>query len=245
MIIHGDCLKIMPTLPDIDLVVTSPPYNVGKEYEEELVLEEYLQFMEVFAGVVYSILSDDGRLCLNVANTGRKPYISLATHLTTTMLTVGFKMRGEIIWDKGASVGSSTAWGSWRSASNPVLRDVHEHILVFSKNGMGKKTKGVSTLTADEFTEYTKSVWRFNTVSAKKTGHPAPFPVALPERCIKLYSFENDVVLDPFAGSGTTAIACLNTNRNYILIEKEKEYINIINKRIAEHETQTALWGDK
>ena len=127
-------------------------------------------------------------------------------------------MRGEIIWDKSASSGSSTAWGSWKASSNPTLRDVHEYILVFSKNQFKReKIEGrTDTITRDEFLQNTKSVWTFPTESAKKIGHPAPFPLELPYRLIQLYSYKGDTILDPFIGSGQTAIAALKSGRNYI-----------------------------
>ena len=149
------------------------------------------------------------------------------------MQDLGFLMRGEIIWDKNASAGTSTAWGSWMSASNPTLRDVHEYILVFSKKQFGRKKKNKKdTITREEFLEYTKSIWRFPAESAKKVGHPAPFPVELPYRCIQLYTFEEDVVLDPFCGVGTTCIAALKTKRHYIGIDINEEYVEKAQERI-------------
>ena len=151
------------------------------------------------------------------------------------MLEIGFLMRGEIIWDKAASAGSSTAWGSWLSASNPALRDVHEYILVFSKGTMRRQGDGKeSTISRDEFLEYTKSLWTFPTESAKRVGHPAPFPVELPYRLIQLYTFEGDVVLDPFCGSGTTCVAALKTNRHYIGFDNNLEYVELAERRIAD-----------
>ncbi len=152
------------------------------------------------------------------------------------LLDLGFLMRGEVIWDKGATASSSIAWGTYLSAKNPVLRDSHEYILIFSKDTFtrGTKDKMKSTLSKDEFAEFTKSVWTFNAESATKVGHPAPFPVDLPARCIKLYTFEEEIVLDPFMGSGTTAVAALELNRHYIGYEIDKEYVGIAEKRIRE-----------
>jgi len=143
-------------------------------------------------------------------------------------------MRGEIIWDKAASAGASTAWGSWMSASNPAMRDVHEYILVFSKGEMQRRGKGKrSTISREEFLKYTKSVWSFPTESATRVGHPAPFPVELPYRLIQLYTFEGDVVLDPFCGSGTTCVAALMTNRHYIGFDNNEEYVKLARERIV------------
>ncbi len=151
------------------------------------------------------------------------------------MIHSGFAMRGEIIWNKGGSAGPSTAWGSWKSATNPTLRDVHEYILIFSKNSFARIAGSKkSTIERDEFLEYTKSIWTFPSESARRVGHPAPYPVELPRRLIQLYSFEGDVVLDPFAGSGSTCIAALQTNRNFVAYEKSSRYTRLAEKRIRE-----------
>jgi len=228
----------MEQLPDcsIHLMVTSPPYNVGKDYDEDLTLEEYLAFLQKVWKEVYRVLVPGGRACVNIANLGRKPYLPMNAFISQGMLAAGFIMRGEIIWDKGASAAASTAWGSWLSASNPTLRDVHEYILVFSKGTFGRKKDAdrPSTITRDEFLEYTKSVWSFPAESAKKVGHPAPFPIELPYRLIQLYTFKDEVVLDPFMGSGQTALAALRCQRHYIGYETDADYVELARKRIAE-----------
>jgi len=230
----------MTELPDnsIHLMVTSPPYNVGKLYDKELTLEEYRGFLSNVWKEVYRVLVPGGRVCINVANLGRKPYIPLHAFIIEDMYKLGFLMRGEIIWNKGAAVSSSIAWGTYLSAKNPVLRDAHEYILVFSKETFtrGIKENMKSTLTKEEFIELTKSIWSFNAESATRVGHPAPFPVELPLRCIKLYTFEGETVLDPFIGSGTTALAALLLNRHYIGYDVSKEYIELAQKRIKEVE---------
>lgn len=227
----------MSALPDncLHLMVTSPPYNARKEYDEDLTLEEYLGMLEDVFRETYRVLVPGGRACINVANLGRKPYIPLNAFISLMLVEIGFLMRGEIIWDKGSSVGSSTAWGSWLSASNPTLRDVHEYILVFSK-GQFKRQKngGTSTIQRDDFLELTKSVWQFPTESASRVGHPAPFPMELPRRLIELYTFEGDVILDPFMGSGTTALAALETGRHYVGYEVEATYAELARQRLRE-----------
>jgi site-specific DNA-methyltransferase (adenine-specific) len=226
----------MADLPDhsVHLMVTSPPYNVGKDYDEDLSLEEYLGFLRRVWAECHRVLVPGGRACINIANLGRKPYIPLHAFIVHDMLELGFLMRGEIIWDKGASASTSTAWGSWQSASNPTLRDVHEYILVFSKGNFrrGKLDGRLATITKDQFLEYTRSVWAFPAESARKVGHPAPFPVELPNRLIQLYTFSDEIVLDPFMGSGQTALAALKAGRRYVGYETNQEYLELARKRI-------------
>ena len=227
----------------IHLMVTSPPYNVGKIYDEDLSLDEYRSFIKKVMLEVYRCLIPGGRICLNIANLGRKPYIPLEAYITEDLVSLGFLMRGQIIWDKSMSSGGSTAWGSWISASNPTLRDIHEYILVFSKGDFSRKKNSNrdSTITRDDFLELTKSIWRFPSESAKRIGHPAPFPIELVRRCIELFSFSNDVILDPFMGSGTTAIAALKSGRRFVGYEIDSEYIELSNKRIKNWKTENGL----
>ncbi|MEM4156656.1 MAG: site-specific DNA-methyltransferase [Archaeoglobaceae archaeon] len=194
----------MKKLPNncIHLMVTSPPYNVGKEYDKDLTLGEYLVFIEEVMKEVYRVLVWGGRVCFNVANLGRKPYIPLHAYLIQRFEEIGYLFRGEIIWDKGDF-----------------------------KRCKGEKR---DTITRDEFLEFTKSIWRFQPESAKKVGHPAPFPVDLPYRCIRLFTFEGDEILDPFAGSGTSCVADLKTHRHFIGIELEDKYVKIAVERIRE-----------
>ena len=225
----------MNQLPDecVHLMITSPPYNVSKEYDQDLSLKEYLSMLNRVWKETFRVLIPGGRVCINVANLGRKPYIPLHTFIIEQMLSIGFLMRGEIIWDKAASASPSTAWGSWLSASNPVLRDVHEYILVFSKTGF-RRPKGdrENTIQKEDFLEWTKSVWTFSAIQARKIGHPAPFPVELPHRCIQLFSYKGDVVLDPFAGSGTTCLAAHQDSRIYIGYETNEAYCQLAEERI-------------
>ena len=227
----------MDEIPDdsIHLMITSPPYNVGKEYDDDLSLDEYLELLTSVFRQCDKKLVTGGRACINIANIGRKPYIPLHAMIIEIMLDLGFLMRGEIIWDKSASGGGSCAWGSWMSASNPVLRDYHEYILVFSKGSYSKNKKQAKkdTIERDDFISWTKSIWTFPAVNAKKIGHPAPFPVELPHRLINLYSYEGDVVLDPFCGSGTTCIAAVQNNRSYIAYDIKREYVELAEKRIS------------
>ena len=235
-VIYQSTCEEMKELPDcsVHLMVTSPPYNVGKEYDNNLTLEEYLAFLMKVWKETYRVLVPGGRACINIANVGRNPYIPLHASIMRDMIDLGFLMRGEIIWDKAASASTSTAWGSWQSATNPILRDTHEYILVFSKGSYRReKMDGrKSTISKEEFLEFTKSVWGFPSESAKKVGHPAPFPVELPYRLIQLYTFSNEVVLDPFMGSGQTAIAARKADRHFMGFEISEEYIQLAQKRI-------------
>ena len=226
----------MEELPDnsVHLMVTSPPYNVGKEYDENLTLNEYREFLKRVWTEVKRVLVPGGRACINIANLGRKPYIPLHAYMIEDMLDLGFLMRGEIIWNKASSGSPSTAWGTWLSAKNPILRDIHEYILVFSKSSFARDRieNKKSTISKEEFLEFTKSVWTFSAEPATKVGHPAPFPVELPYRLIQLYTFEKEVILDPFMGSGQTAIAAIKTHRHYIGYETNQEYIELAQRRI-------------
>lgn len=235
----------MKELPDnsIHLMVTSPPYNVGKEYDKDLSLEEYLDMIRRVMKEVYRVLVVGGRACINIANIGRKPYIPFNAHITKIMLDLGFLMRGEIIWDKSSSAGTSTAWGSFQSAKNPTLRDVHEYILVFSKGSYGrnKDNNKKDTIEKREFIDLTKSIWSFPAVSAKKIGHPAPFPEELPRRLLQFYTFEGDIILDPFMGSGQTALAAIKNRRHFVGYDVEKKYCDLAEKRIRELTEQKKL----
>ncbi|MEW6003818.1 MAG: site-specific DNA-methyltransferase [Stygiobacter sp.] len=234
----------MKELPDnsVHLMITSPPYNVSKEYDEDLSLKEYLQLLKNSFKETYRVLVNGGRACINVANLGRKPYIPLSDYISQMMIEIGFNMRGEIIWNKASSASPSTAWGSWQSAANPILRDIHEYILVFSK-GDYKREKGEkeNTISKEQFMEWTKSIWTMNAESARRIGHPAPFPEELPYRLIQLYSFKGDIILDPFMGSGTTAVAALKSDRKFVGYEIKKEYIKLAENRIEPILKQTKM----
>jgi len=230
--------EAMSELPDnsVHLMVTSPPYNVGKEYDENLSLKEYRELLKRVFKETYRVLVPGGRACINVANLGRKPYIPLHSYIIEDMQSIGFLMRGEILWDKGSSASPSTAWGTYLKANNPVLRDIHEYILVFCKDTFTRLNpqKRKSTISKEEFLEFTKSVWKFAAERASKVGHPSPFPVELPYRLIQLYTFEDEIVLDPFVGSGTTCIAALKTKRKYIAYDIDKKYCDLAERRIKQ-----------
>ncbi len=243
----------MDELPDssVHLMVTSPPYNVGKDYDEDLSLDEYRAFLKRVMAEVYRVLVPGGRACINIANLGRRPYLPLHAFVIQDMLSLDFLMRGEVIWEKGSSASPSTAWGSWMSPTNPTLRDTHEYILIFCKQSFTRPNpeKRVSTIERDGFLQDTKSVWKvvgthedigistvwdFPAEQAKRVGHPAPFPVDLPYRLIQLYTFEGEVVLDPFMGSGTSAVAAVKAGHHFVGYEIDSDYIAIAERRIKE-----------
>ena len=235
----------MDELPDnsVHLMLTSPPYNVSKEYDDDLSLKEYLGLLNSVWRETYRVLVPGGRACINIANLGRKPYIPLHSYVIEGMHKINYLMRGEIIWNKAASASPSTAWGSWLSAANPVLRDIHEYILIFSKGTFSReKDNQENTIKKEEFLEWTKSVWTFPAVSAKQIGHPAPFPEELPHRLIQLYTFKDNIVLDPFVGSGSTCLAAVKDKRNYVGYDLNPEYVNLAEKRIHDYTQQLELF---
>ncbi len=226
----------MSELPDnsVALMVTSPPYNVGKDYDLDMGLDEYLAFLRRVLSETWRVLLPGGRVAFNVANLGRKPYIPLNAYVSAMASGLGFLMRGEIIWVKGKGATGSCAWGSWMSAGNPTLRDLHEYVLIFSKDRFDRPAAGRSTISRDEFLNATTSVWHIPPESARRVGHPAPFPVALVERLMHLYTFEGDTVLDPFMGSGSTAVAAVAAQRHFVGYEISSDYLALAKDRIAQ-----------
>jgi len=234
--VYNQSSESMNQIPDnsIGLAFTSPPYNVGKDYDDDLQFEEYLTLIEKVGYEVYRTLKPGGRFVINLANLGRKPYIPLHSFFYQIHSDIGFLPMGEIIWIKGKGANGSCAWGSWLSAKSPRLRDLHEYLLVFSKMGYSRPDAGKSDISSSEFLESTISTWEIPPESAKKVGHPAPFPVELANRVIKLYSYLDDVILDPFLGSGTTCVAAKQNNRYYVGYDISEEYCRISNYRISQ-----------
>ncbi len=252
--ILGDA-RDMSIVPDnsVALVVTSPPYFVGKDYELDLggkdapvVPASYIEYLEllrdVFAECV-RVLEPGGRIAVNVANLGRKPYRSLSSDVIRILQDdLHLLLRGEVIWQKGEGATGSVAWGSFRRAANPVLRDVTERVIIASKGRFdrARPTKqrvkdGLpheNTVTTDEFMEATLDLWRIDPERATRVNHPAPFPVELPRRLIDLYTYQDDVVLDPFVGSGTTLVAALRAGRRGIGFDLDDNYLAIARERL-------------
>jgi len=226
----------MHHLPDdsVALAVTSPPYNASKQYDDDLSLEEYLELISRVGEEVYRVLRPGGRYAINIANLGRKPYIPLTAFFYQVHLALDFLPMGEIIWQKARGASGSTAWGSWMNAKSPRLRDLHEYILVFAKQSFSRPDRGESDIEKEEFMAGTLSVWEIPPESAKRIGHPAPFPIPLVDRLVRLLCYRGDVVLDPFLGSGTTAVAAQLAGRHYVGYEVNPDYIALAEQRIAQ-----------
>lgn len=238
-LIQGDVLTTqLVNHESVDMIVTSPPYNVDIQYnshKDDVSYAEYLEFSKKWMTRCFDWLKEDGRFCLNIPldkNKGGQQ--SVGADLTTVAKEVGFQYHSTIIWNEG-NISRRTAWGSWMSASAPyVIAPVELIVVLYKKNW--KKTSGskVSDVDRQEFMDWTNGLWTFNGESKKKIGHPAPFPIELPRRCVKLFSYVDDVVLDPFCGSGTTLIAAISNNRKGIGIDVDKKYCELARNRIFE-----------
>jgi len=249
----GDARE-MSAVPDssVALVVTSPPYFAGKEYEEALgeghVPGTYLDYLEMLRDVFAEcrrVLEPGGRIAVNVANLGRRPYRSLSGDVTSILQDdLRLLLRGEILWQKAKGANGSCAWGSFTSAANPTLRDLSERVVIASKGRFGRAVDrkdrerlGLpyeNTITKEEFMAATLDVWHIRAESARRVGHPAPFPVELPERLLRLYTYRGDVVLDPFLGSGSTAVAAICNDRRYVGYDTDPGYVALAERRVAE-----------
>ena len=239
-LIHDDVLTTTRVdANSVDLVVTSPPYNVDIQYnshKDDVSYADYLEFSKKWMSRCFEWLKDDGRFCLNVPldkNKGGQQ--SVGADLTTIAKEIGFHYHSTIVWNEG-NISRRTAWGSWKSASAPFVIAPVELIVVLYKDKW-KKTSGskISDIERNEFMDWTNGLWVFNGESKKRIGHPAPFPIELPRRCVKLFSYVDDVVLDPFSGSGTTLIAAVSNNRKGIGIDVDGKYCELARKRILEN----------
>lgn len=248
-IYHNDFLKVnlQELKGKVNLIITSPPYNVGIEYgsfDDNREYEDYLKFTKAWLSKAFDLLADDGRMCLNVPldknKNGLRPVYA---DIVKIAQEVGFKYQSTIIWNE-QNISRRTAWGSWLSASAPYVIAPVETIILLYKKSWKRLNKGKSTITREEFIEWTNGLWSFNGENRKRIGHPAPFPVELPKRCIKLFSYENDLVLDPFLGSGTTLIAAYQENRIGIGIEIEKSYVDLAIERLKKVINQKFLFSD-
>ena len=241
-IICGDCLEVMRDIPDesVDLIITSPPYNCGKDYEEELSDKEYYDFILPITKEWRRILKLEGRFAINVIfNINRiendeKSILFPYIQWINALLKIKLKIKEDIIWDQLNS-GCETAWGSWKSPSAPHIRHMTERIIVGYKNRWKLEGGGKSDLMESEFMKYTIDKWRFNSETDRK-NHPAPFPLELPSRCMKLFSWIGATILDPFVGWGTTALAAKRLNRKFIGIDINPRYCKIAERRLAQEE---------
>lgn len=239
-IIIGDCREALKTLPNnsVHLVVTSPPYNVNKDYgkwNDSMPLNEYLEFTKEWLTECYRVLTDDGRICINVPLSKYKDNAINVFQIYSVMKKIGFKDREIIIWVKKRKSDNrflvkQKTYGTW-SPVNPMLRNPLEAILVMNKKDGRLNCYGKSDLTPREFLRWSYNLWEIDTESDR--SHPAPYPIELPKRLIKLYSFPNQTILDPFLGSGTTTKAAIELNRNSIGIELNPEYVEMVKGRIG------------
>ena len=223
-----------------DLTITSPPYNVGLDYngvDDTISYESYLDFTEKWLRNVHKWTADTGRLCLNIPlDKNKQGKRSVGADITTIAKKIGWEYQTTIIWNEG-NISRNTAWGSWLSASAPSIIAPVELIVVFSKGAWKRNRKGISTIHKNEFMDWVKGVWNFNGESAKRVGHPAPFPRELPRRCIKLFSYKEDKILDPFAGSGTTLLEAISQCRRAYGLEIDSEYRKLAIRRIRKAES--------
>lgn len=237
-IYHDDFLT-SNVLPDesVDLIVTSPPYNVGIDYsthDDAHEYRDYLALSESWLRQAYRVSRPDGRLCMNIPldkNKGGQQ--SVCSDVTSIAKAIGWQYHSTIIWNEG-NISRRTAWGSWMSASAPYVIAPVEVIVVLYKQFWKKRQPGESDITRDEFMAWTNGLWTFNGESKKRVGHPAPFPRELPRRCIRLFSYVGDVVLDPFMGSGTTLIEAWDNNRIGIGFDIAQRYCELAQKRLEE-----------
>ena len=236
-IIHDDFIRTsLIADSSIDLIVTSPPYNVNIHYgayDDEIDYDTYLQFTQDWLSRAFALMRQSGRLCLNMPlDKNKNGQQSVCADITTIAKKIGWKYHSTIIWNEG-NISRRTAWGSWRSASAPYVIAPVEVIAIFYKDQWKKTHKGISDIERDEFIQWTNGVWTFNGESKKRIGHPAPFPLELPKRCIKLFSYVNDVILDPFLGSGTTLVTAEQLKRRAIGVDVSEEYCRLAVKRLA------------
>lgn len=232
-----DFLKSSLDKNSIDLIVTSPPYNLDidySKYEDGNSYKEYLEFSRDWLKEAYRVLKNDGRLCLNIPlDKNKGGQRSVAADLTFIAKKVKFQYHSTIIWNEG-NISRRTAWGSYLSASAPYVIAPVETIVILYKKTWKKENRGISDITKQEFMDWTNGLWTFNGESKKRVGHPAPFPLELPKRCIKLFSYVGDVILDPFLGSGTTLIEAYKLKRKGIGIDIDSDYCKLAVKRIKE-----------
>jgi len=235
-IYHGDCREILPELPKVDLVLTSPPYPGNNKMWGELFKDDNIAEAHHCLNTVWDLcielLNDGGKLAINVANTKRRPYIPNTYYIYRHLINK-VEPLGEIIWNKGYGQ-LGTAWGSFRSPSDPSLADQHEYILMFRKYGERQKPVAFEKIPLHDFKSWRNSIWNIAPAKASRENHIAPFPKAIPDRLITLYSFSGEVILDPFLGSGTTAYCAKKLNRKCVGIEIEEKYCEIAAKRCSQ-----------
>jgi DNA modification methylase len=220
----------------VDLVLTSPPYNFDMNYDEHNDKSEssdYLSTLITIFNECIRVLKSGGRLIINI-QPNYKEYYPTHHAITSAMIDSGLIWRGEIVWLKN-NLKKLTAWGSWKSPSCPYLSYPFEFIEVFSKDTLKHDgNKDDIDITKEEFIEYVNGHWSIAPETRmKKFDHPAMFPEELVKRCIKLFSYKNDLVLDPFNGAGTTTFVANLLERRYIGIDISETYCEIARERIS------------
>lgn len=256
-IYNEDCLKTISRMPDdfIDLTITSPPYNVdlgnnkfnSNGYDvikDNLPHEEYINgLMNVFTGI-FQKTKNGGRCVINIGD-GQNGKIATHSDIIQFMKKIGWLTMAVIIWDK-QNITSRTAWGSFASPSSPSFPKAFEYIMIFAKGDYKLKTIGKTDLSKEEFIKWSLAKWNFSGEKIMDIGHldghPAPFPIELPYRCIKMLSWIGATIYDCYMGSGTTAIASKELDRNFIGSEISEHYYQLSMKRINRWVKQTELF---
>jgi len=237
-IICGDSQEVLAQLPDncVDVVITSPPYNFGLDYAstaDDNLWEMYFEkLFEIFSECV-RVLKYGGRALINV-----QPLFSdyIPTHHIISNFFMNKKMiwKGEILWEKNNYNCKYTAWGSWKSPSNPYLKYTWEFLEIFCKGDLKKVGNSENAdISADDFKKWTVGKWSIAPErNMKEFDHPAMFPEELVQRALQLFSFEKDIILDPFNGAGTTTSVAKKLNRRYLGIDISEKYCKTAQNRI-------------
>lgn len=237
-IICADSEDLLKKLPDncIDLVFTSPPYNFGLEYSstnDDHYWERYFDKLFAIFSQCVRVVKWGGRIAVNI-----QPLFSdyIPSHHIISNFFIKNKMiwKGEILWEKNNYNCKYTAWGSWKSPSNPYMKYTWEFIELFCKGSLKKDgNKGNADIIGDEFKKWVLAKWSIAPERKMKDyGHPAMFPEELAQRVLKLFSFKDDVILDPFNGTGTTTFVAKQLNRHYLGIDVSEKYVDKAKQRI-------------
>jgi site-specific DNA-methyltransferase (adenine-specific) len=248
-LLRGDCARLMQATERVafDLLVTSPPYSLGVDYgragyADDQPYARYLEWVAIWAAALLDASAYGGRACINIpldSNKGGKRAI-YADYLRIFQ-DAGWTYQTSIVWNE-QNISRRTAWGSWLSPSAPFVTAPVEMIAVFYKGSFRRPAVDGrrGDITRDEFLAWTLGMWTFAGANPRRVGHPAPFPEELPKRLIKLYSYPDDLVLDPFAGSGTTLIAARKLGRRSVGVEISPEFCELTIRNLQTEELAAA-----